>query len=90
MNARLDRTLTMLLRYGSWFACALIGAGLILAITGVSAGARTAALGIGLFISLPPIRVLVMLVEFVRERDYRLAISAGVVLTVIGLGLVFR
>ena len=90
MNPRQDRTLTALLRYGSWFASGMIGIGLILALAGGPAGVRTAAFGIGLFIALPPIRVLVMLIEFLRERDYRLAISAAVVLTVIGLGLVVR
>ena len=90
MNPRLDRTLTALLRYGSWFASGLIGIGLILALAQVPAGARTAAVGIALFIALPPIRVLVMLIEFLRERDYRLAISASIVLTIIALGLVVR
>ncbi|MDE3198972.1 MAG: DUF1634 domain-containing protein [Acidobacteriota bacterium] len=87
MNPRLDRTLTALLHYGSWFACALIVLGLTLALRGRGDGMRIVVWGIGLFIVLPPIRVVVMLIEFLRERDYRLALSATIVLTIIGVGL---
>lgn len=42
--------------------------------------------GIILFILLPPLRVLLMLVVYIRDRDHRLAITAAVVLTLILLG----
>ena len=90
MNPRLDRSLTALLRYGSWLASGMIGLGLVLTVTGLAAGTRVMVAGIGLFIALPPTRVIVMLIEFLRARDYRLAISAALVLVVIGLGLVIR
>lgn len=90
MNPRLDRALTALLFYGSWVACILIGIGLTLTLSGNSNGPRWAVTGVGLFIALPPMRVFVMLIEFLREHDYRLAISAALVLTIIAIGLVVR
>jgi uncharacterized membrane protein len=42
--------------------------------------------GIALFLLLPVLRVVIMLVMFVRERDYRFGIIAGVVLSIIVLG----
>jgi uncharacterized membrane protein len=44
------------------------------------------AAGVVLFISLPVLRVLVMLAVFMRARDYRLAIVAAVVLMTIVAG----
>ena len=47
---------------------------------------RIATIGIALFILLPVVRVVVMLVAYVRQRDYRLSTIALLVLTVILLG----
>ena len=47
-----------------------------------------AKVGIALFILLPTLRVLLMLLFFFRERDYRLAIIAALVLTIILLGFI--
>jgi len=44
-------------------------------------------MGIVLFILLPILRVFLMLVVFVRERDFRFAFISGVVLAIILLGI---
>jgi hypothetical protein len=48
---------------------------------------RIAAIGIVLFILLPTLRVLLMLLVFIREGDFRLAATAGLVLAIILLGI---
>ena len=45
-------------------------------------------MGIVLFILLPVLRVLLMLLVFIREGDFRLAVTAGLVLAIILLGIV--
>ena len=91
---QLEELLAALLRYGSWAASATIALGYILGlimndpITGNRAAhTRIVSVGIGLFILLPILRVLLMLVFFVRERDFHFAFISGVVLAVILLGI---
>jgi uncharacterized membrane protein len=50
-------------------------------------GAQVVAAGVVLFISLPVLRVLVMLAVFMRDRDYRLALVAAIVLITLVAGL---
>jgi hypothetical protein len=92
----LDSLLAGTLQYGSLLATAVIGLGLLLAFTGSGLGTQHLVLargtnilnvGIALFIVLPVLRVLLMLIVFVRERDYLLGVIAGLVLTIILLGL---
>lgn len=84
----MERLLAVLLRYGAWLASLAIAIGLFLALTGSTpAGMRIVTIGIGLFILLPSLRVLLMLVVFVRERDYRFGLIAALVLAIIVLGL---
>lgn len=93
---RLEELLAALLRYGSWSASAIIGLGFALALIGFHSPARNPALvshriatmGIALFILLPMLRVLLMLVVFLRERDFRFACIAASVLAIILLGVV--
>ena len=94
---RLETLVAALLRYGTWLASAAIGLGLLLAIIGSRLAVpgppmRLATLGIAIFIALPVLRVLLMLLVFLRERDFRLALTAGLVLTIIirGIVLAFR
>lgn len=96
-NGRLEESLAALLRYGSWLASAGIGVGFALALVDSRFGTRNlailpnmriAAIGIVLFILLPTLRVLLMLLVFIREGDFRLAASAGLVLAIILLGIV--
>lgn len=83
---RLEDLLTVLLRNGSWLASGIICIGLALAV--IDTHLRIAALGIALFILLPTIRVLLMLFVFLRQRDFRYAFVAGIVLMMILLGAV--
>jgi uncharacterized membrane protein len=76
-----------LLRYGTWLASGVTGLGLAISLVGPD-GAPVVAAGVALFISLPVLRVLVMLGAFILNRDYRLAIVAAVVLITILAGLV--
>lgn len=84
---RLERRLAGLLRYGTWLASLVIAVGLILT-TFRPADIKVAGAGIVLFILLPVSRVLLMLFAFLGERDYRLALAAGLVLGIIVAGVV--
>jgi hypothetical protein len=96
-SGRLEGLLASLLRDGSWLASATIGLGLALALIDSRWGTRNLALlpnmriatmGIVLFILLPVLRVLLMLIVFIREGNFRLAVTAGLVLAIILLGIV--
>jgi uncharacterized membrane protein len=76
----LERLLASVLRYGTWIATAVIALGLL------GAGTRTATVGIALLILLPVLRLIVMLIVFLRHRDYALSAIAGLVLAFIALG----
>jgi uncharacterized membrane protein len=89
-HGRLEAMLAALLRHGSWLASAVIGIGLVLAFTGAETGMRTATVGIAMFILLPMLRVLLMLVFYIRERNLRFACIAGLVLAIILLGMIPR
>lgn len=86
MNAEaqwaLERRLSVLLRVGTWLASAVIAFGLVL-----PSGARVVMMGIALFVALPIVRVTVMLVEFLRGRDYRIATISALVLAIIAVGI---
>lgn len=92
----LERLLAEALRYGTWIASATIIAGLVLpAIKGYlrhdGASVSMTGLvkfGIALFILLPVMRVVVMLIAFLRDKDYRMGAIAGLVLAIIILGCV--
>ena len=94
----LEQSLAALLCYGSWLASATIGLGFALALIDSRVGTRNlailpnmriAAMGIVLFILLPSLRVLLMLLVFIRERDFRFAAAAGLVLVIISLSVIF-
>ena len=94
---RLEGLLATLFRYGSWLASAAIGLGFTLALIGSNSrtenlailpNMRIATMGIVLFILLPVLRVLLMLLVFIRERDLRFACIAGLVLAIILLAIV--
>jgi uncharacterized membrane protein len=83
--SKTEGLLAGLLRYGTWLASGVIGSGLAMSLVGLS-GAQVVAAGVVLFISLPVLRVLVMLAVFMRDRDYQLAIVAAIVLMTIVAG----
>jgi uncharacterized membrane protein len=94
----LEQSLAALLRYGSWVASAAIGLGFALALIDSRVGTRNlaivpnlriASMGIVLFILLPSLRVLLMLLVFIREGDFRFAAAAGLVLVIISLSVIF-
>jgi hypothetical protein len=87
--ALLDRRLAGLLSCGTWAAAGLIAIGLSLQWIGLgsaSSGQSIVKGGIALLILLPVLRVIVMLVSFMIERDYRFSVIAGLVLTLIAAG----
>ena len=96
---RLEESLATLLRYGTWLASAAIGLGSALALIdsnlrmwnlAILANMRIAKMGIVLLILLPILRVLLMLLVFIRERDFRFASIAGLVLAIILLAIVLE
>lgn len=93
--APLERLLAGTLHYGTWLASAAIGLGLALALIDSRFSAakltilrdmRIATVGIALLILLPVVRVIVMLIVYLRQRDYHLSAIALLVLTIILLG----
>jgi uncharacterized membrane protein len=86
----LEPLLAGVLNVGTWIASFVIAAGLVLSFfherTQPPAGARVVTAGIGLFILLPILRVILMLTVFVKERDYQFAAAAAVVLLIIFAG----
>ena len=94
---RLEELLADFFHYGSWLASAAIGLGFALALIdsrfatwnfAILPNMRIATMGIALFILLPALRVLLMLIVFIREGDFRLAVTAGLVLAIILVGIV--
>jgi hypothetical protein len=94
---RIEEWLAALLSYGSWLASGTIGLGVTLALiasnrrmqnVAIPPNLRVAKTGIVLLILLPVLRVLLMLLVFIRERDFRLSLIAGLVLAIILLAIV--
>jgi len=90
---RLEWLLAAVLHHGSWLASSGIVFGLGLAL--IDSGGpqlamlrdmRIATIGIALFILLPVVRVILMLIVYLREHDYPLGAAALLVLTIIVLG----
>jgi len=82
----LDQLLAKVLQRGTWLGSSVIALGLALPMAGWSGGIVTA--GIALLIALPVLRVFLMLVVFVRERDFLFSAIAMLVLAIILLGSV--
>jgi hypothetical protein len=83
----LDELLAKVLLRGTWFGCSVIAFGLALRVAG-RPGASVTTAGIALLIALPVLRVLLMLILFIRERDLRFSVIAMLVLAIILLGTV--
>jgi uncharacterized membrane protein len=93
----LERLLAQVLQYGTWLASATIALGLALALivshpgtptAGFLSSTRIVETGIVLFILLPVFRVFLMLLVFLKERDYRFSAIAGLVLLILALGFI--
>jgi uncharacterized membrane protein len=74
----LESRVAVVLSVGTWLASGVIALGLAL-----PSGAPVVATGIALFIALPVLRVIVMMVEFLRRGDYRIGMIAALVLAII-------
>jgi uncharacterized membrane protein len=81
----LERLLARVLDQGTWLASGIIAAGWVLSALGWGTVAVINA-GVALFLLLPVLRLLIMLIVFIRERDYRFGVIAAVVLSIIVLG----
>ncbi len=86
-HLRLEPLLARTLTLGTWLASAIIllGLGLTL-ISGGAAGVTLVTAGIAIFLLLPVLRVLLMLIVFVGEGDFRYGAIAALVLAIIALG----
>lgn len=86
---RLENLLASTLQRGTCAACTIIGLGLIFNAASIGASNRIGSLlaltGIAFFLLLPVIRVLMMILIFLGERDYAFAIISTTVLAVIGI-----
>jgi uncharacterized membrane protein len=86
---RIESLLAAVLNVGTWLASVVIVVGLVLSLfkqTPFPTGAQVVTAGIGLFILLLILRVILMLTIFVKERDYKFAAAAAVVLLIIFAG----
>jgi hypothetical protein len=95
-TGRLEELLAAFLRYGSWSALATIGLGYTVALFGsyattwhltILSNMPIVPAGIALLILLPIFRVLLMVLVFIREREFCFAFISGMVLTIILLGI---
>jgi hypothetical protein len=90
----LDLLLATVLHRGTWIGSSVIAVGLALPMVGGSEtlsammGTWIITAGILLLIVLPVLRVLLMLIVFVRERDFRFGAIAMLVLAITLLGSV--
>lgn len=93
-----DQIIAALLWYGTWFASALIAAGipltafkpLFFSMAISLSGDALVKAGIAVFILLPVARVALMLTIFLRERDYIYAVIAAIVLAIIAAGMMIE
>jgi hypothetical protein len=89
-HPRLEALVARLLDHGTWIACLIIGIGILAALSGaepaVRAGSYFIATGVALFIALPILRVALMAIVFLKERDYVFGAIATSVLLIIAFG----
>jgi uncharacterized membrane protein len=87
---RLESLLAGVLNVGTWLASTVIAAGIVLSLfyrrTTFPQSTQVMTAGIGLLILLPILRVIIMLIVFAKERDYKFAIAAAVVLLILFAG----
>ena len=87
---RLESLLARLLNIGTWVASLVIAGGLALSLfnqgTPLPLATQLVTAGIGLFILLPILRVILMFTFYLRDRDYQFAVAAAVVLLIIFAG----
>jgi uncharacterized membrane protein len=89
--ARREQMIAGLLWCGTWLASAVILLGMAINLAGWPllfdlSGSAVIKTGVVLFILLPVARVALMLLIFLRERDYAFTMISALVLTIIGAG----
>ena len=88
--APLESLLAGVLNVGTCVSSVVIGVGLVLSLFNQRASLPIATqlvtAGIGLFILLPILRVILMFTIYVKDRDYQFAVAAAVVLLIIFAG----
>jgi uncharacterized membrane protein len=93
----MDRLLARQLKYGIWLASSVTTLGMIVALFGrcigphgytMILGTSIVGKGIALIILLPILRVVLMLIVFLRERDYLFVMISSTVLLTIGVSVV--
>jgi Protein of unknown function (DUF1634) len=93
---RLNLLLARQLRYGIWLASSVTALGMIVALFGrwiaphghtMTLGTGIVGKGIALIILLPILRVVLMLIVFLRERNYLFGMISGIVLMTIGVSV---
>ena len=91
-SERIERVLARVLNSGTWVACVVIAAGLLLSLVPAwklsPTGSQVVTAGITLLILLPVLRVVLMLLLFLKERDYHFAAIAALVLAILFAGFV--
>jgi uncharacterized membrane protein len=89
-DSSIESLLAGVLNVGTWLASVVIAVGLVLSLfyqrKPFPNGAYAVTAGIGLFILLPILRVILMLTIFLKERDCKFAAAAAVVLLFIFAG----
>ena len=92
----LDQLLAKVLHRGTWLGSCVIALGLALPMADWSGaassitGTRIITAGIALLVILPVLRVVLMLIVFVRERDFLFSAISILVLAIILLGFVLN
>lgn len=95
---RRDQLIAALLWYGTWFASALIAAG-VLAMAAEPfpaslalplSGYDAVRAGVAVFILLPVVRVVLLLAMFLHERDFAFTAISALVLAIIAAGVVME
>ena len=85
---KLESVLAYVLQYGTWCASAVIGLGLAWPWLSAHDGTKIVTAGVALFILLPVLRVLIMCLVFLKERDYRFSVIAALVLIILAAGVI--
>jgi uncharacterized membrane protein len=83
---QLEQRLAATLSLGTWLASAVVVVGLLLPSV-LQESARIVTFGLALFILLPVLRVMLMMVAFLRARDFPFTAVAALVLGIIVLSV---
>ena len=83
---QLEQRLAAMLSLGTWLASAVVAVGLLLSSV-PQESARIVTFGLALFILLPVLRVMLMMVAFLRARDFPFTAVAALVLGIIVLSV---